>query len=56
MKQEEKVAHGLCEKSLLTDSVRNHSFLKFNFAMNKKPFIFVLKWNNQRKNVTGTRS
>ena len=30
MKQEEKVAHGLCEKSLLTDSVRN-LILIFNF-------------------------
>lgn len=56
MKQERKVAHGECEKSLLTERLRNHKFLKFNFAMNKKPFIFVLKWNNQRKNVTGTIS
>ena len=56
MKQEEKVAHGAAEISLLTESLRNHRNLKFNFAMNKKPFIFVLKWNNQRKNVTGTRS
>lgn len=56
MKQEEKVAHGICEKSLLTAILRNHRNLKFNFAMNKKPFIFVLKWNNQRKNVIGTRS
>lgn len=25
MKQEEKVAHGECEKSLLTESLRNHN-------------------------------
>lgn len=25
MKQEQKVAHGLCEKSFLTESVRNHN-------------------------------
>ena len=56
MKQERKVAHGAAEISLLTEILRNHRNLKFNFAMNKKPFIFVLKWNNQRKNVTGTIS
>lgn len=34
MKQERKVAHGLCEKSLLTESVRNHRFSVFTFLSN----------------------